>query len=608
MSNYAQNRQWIDSIRRNVSSLNFRRFPVALVTLCFILWFTCFFELGRVDLIDLVDEGLYSSVARQMVETGDWITPRVGTVAIFDKPPLMYWSQAVFMRLLGFTPFAARLPSSIAASLTALLLYYWAKKKGISQAGWLAAVFYVLCPLTALGLARLSMMDSILTLWLTLAVIGWIEGYQGNRKGYLLMAAAVGLATMTKGIIGILLPGAGFLVWLLIRRDWQEFRRFPWLIALCIFILLVFPWHFAAWQINGDEFFQEYIMRHHVQRFLGQGYTNTGSDLLYKNNLLLHNLPFWYYLPVTFLVMFPFSVFVPAAWWRGLRAWRSEKRSLDCAMSIWVLWTIIVIGFFSVASSKLPSYVLPALPALVLLAAWRLDSIWQTKKRLSITESIILCIAGGLLGIITLVSGILGWQWREQPFPPSQWAKGVGRLFNWKESQNVDVLWQQLLPITALAPYWILLGAMLLICLISFVIYWRDPPKMVFTTILMGMVMMFVLVHAQLPLWAGYWTPRKQLGQLTLPALQKQEPLVLYSLKKPQATSLRFVLGHNEQIIETYEPEILQSVLREKGRGYVLTVKDASLPALPGKFQQEATGGKWILWRYDDTNVQSKFH
>ena len=241
MSNTAQNHQWINSFRQKVSSLNLQRFPIPLISLCFIIWFICFFELGSVDLIDLVDEGTYSNVTRQMIETGDWITPRVGTNTFFDKPPLMYWCQAFFMRFLGFTPFAARLPSAIAAALTALLLYYWAKRNGVARVGWLAAVFYLLCPLTAFGLARFTMMDSLLTLWLTLAVIGWIEGYRGNRKGYLLMAAAIGLATMTKGIIGFLLPGAGFFVWLLIRRDWQEFRKFPWITAFCIFVLLVFP-------------------------------------------------------------------------------------------------------------------------------------------------------------------------------------------------------------------------------------------------------------------------------------------------------------------------------------------------------------------------------
>jgi 4-amino-4-deoxy-L-arabinose transferase-like glycosyltransferase len=92
-------------------------------------------------------------------------------------------------------------------STFALLL---GKEKNIPQAGWLAAVFYVLCPLIALGLARISMMDSLLTLWFTLVVIGWIEGYRGNRKGYLLMAVAIALATMTKGIIGFCFPARDF--------------------------------------------------------------------------------------------------------------------------------------------------------------------------------------------------------------------------------------------------------------------------------------------------------------------------------------------------------------------------------------------------------------
>src|SRR2546428_7083841 len=171
MSNASYRRHWIDVERWKAAlPLTFRP-PIQLVVMIFILWLVCFYHLGTSDLIDRVDEGLYATAARQMIDSGDWVTPHVGPDIFFYKPPLTYWCQAFFIRFLGPTPLAARLPSAIAAFLTALALYYWAKRKGAMRVGWLAATSYVLCPLLA-GLARVAMLDSLLTLWLTLTVIG----------------------------------------------------------------------------------------------------------------------------------------------------------------------------------------------------------------------------------------------------------------------------------------------------------------------------------------------------------------------------------------------------------------------------------------------------
>ncbi|HEX8494063.1 MAG TPA: glycosyltransferase family 39 protein [Pyrinomonadaceae bacterium] len=284
MSVFNQNSQEISTASGTKDRVDFVRSKQPLIVMACVLSLVCFYSLNSVALIDLADEGIYATIARQMIDSGDWVTPRYGPTVFFYKPPLFYWCQALFIYLLGPTPLAARLPSAIAAFLTALALFFWARRKGMMRTGWLAAMLYVLCPLVALGLARVAMMDSLLTLFLTLAIIGWIEGYGGNRKGYLLMAAAMGLATMTKGMIGFLLPGAAFSIWLLLRRDWKALREVPWGYALCIFLLLVLPWHIAAWRANGNWFLQEYIIRQHVRRFLGEEFS-------------YHNAPFWYYLP-----------------------------------------------------------------------------------------------------------------------------------------------------------------------------------------------------------------------------------------------------------------------------------------------------------------------
>jgi 4-amino-4-deoxy-L-arabinose transferase-like glycosyltransferase len=558
-----------------------------LIVMALILLFVCFYGLNRVALIDPVDEGIYSTIARQMVESGDWVTPRYGTLPFFYKPPLLYWCQAVFIHVLGPTPLAARLPSAIAAFLTSLSLFYWARQKGAMRAGELAAILYIICPLVALGLARVAMMDSLLTLFLTLAVIGWIEGYNGKRKGYLLMAVGMGLATMTKGMIGFLLPGAAFSVWLLVRRDWNELRKVPWVSMLGIFMLLVLPWHLAAWRANGNWFLQEYVVRQHIQRFLGEDFRH-------------HAAPIWYYFPVLFFFAFPWSAFVPLAWWRSVRQWRSEKQSADCAMAMWAVWSAVVILFFSFSRSKLPNYVLPALPGLMLLVAWRLDVAWQAKRGLSIFEAIISAGLGLLLGLLLLMLGVSASGWQAQGGSPSWLAKKAGAILNWKEeSQGIDLLWQKLTVVTSLAPYLIVLGALLSLGSIMVLILWRQTSRAAGSAIMMSLALIVLGVHFGMPAWSSQTAaPLNALGQRTLPALERGEPLVMYALH-PKRPSLRYLLGHTGQIVETFSAESLQSVLKDAGRGYVLTAHDATLPPLPYPLWQEATAGRWVLWRYD---------
>ena len=559
-----------------------------LLALGLILWFVCFNGLSRVALIDLVDEGIYATIARQMVDSGDWVTPRLGQEIFFYKPPLTYWCQAVLIRTLGPTTLAARLPSAIAAFLTSLSLFLWARRRGFMRVGWLAAVMYALCPLLAVGLARVAMMDSLLTLCFTLSVIGWIEGYGGNGKGYLLMAAGMGLATMTKGLIGFLLPSAAFAAWLFVRRDGAALRRVPWVAGLSIFLALVLPWHLAAWWTHGNWFWQEYIVRQHVQRFMGQAFG--------------HNAPFWYYLPVLLAATFPWCAFFVVGWWRGWRrARRCEKESLDCAMAIWALWATVVFAFFSLSRNKLPQYVLPALPAFVLLAAWRLEMAWGAKRGLTAVEAFVFGVPCVLLGVLFMVVGLAGWQWRSQAAAPSRLAKTLGRLLNWEEqSQGFDMLWRKLGVITGLAPYWLLLGALLLLGSIVVIACWRHTARAAGATMLMSFGLVVLALQLAMPAWDNHHAAALgELAQRISPAMQTGEPLVIYDLLRKRA-SLRYMVGHSGQITETSSPDVLRGVLTDAGRGLVLTETNKTPPPLAlAHLRQESSAGEWTLWRYD---------
>jgi 4-amino-4-deoxy-L-arabinose transferase-like glycosyltransferase len=341
-----------------------------LVSLLAVVWVSCFSGLSNYALVDLVDEGAYATIARQMLTSGDWITLRIGPALYFGKPPLLCWTIAFFIKLLGPTTLAVRLPSALAVAFTSLILWWWMKQRGDELTGWLAAIFYALSPLAA-GLAHVTVSEAFLTLWLTIAVLGAIDGYRGSAGGYLLMAIAAALATMTKGVIGFLLPGAMLVFWLLWWRRLSDLRKPIIFAAIAIFLLLVLPWHIAEWRAQGETFLRVYFWENHFQRAAAGIYG--------------HGRPFWFYLPVLVCASFPFIIFFPRAWYDELKQlWR--KASGREITGMFFVWTTVVFLFFSASVSKLPDYILPVLPGAMMLVAARVSTLLRERRGLSRIE------------------------------------------------------------------------------------------------------------------------------------------------------------------------------------------------------------------------------
>lgn len=541
--------------------------PVALPVIA--LGMGCFFGLSAAGLFDL-DEGLYATAARQMVESGDWLVPRVGTGVFFDKPPLTYWLQAICMKVFGFTPLAARMPSALAATLTAVLIWQWAKRRGLERVGWLALLIYPLCPLT-MGLARQAIMDSLLTLWFTLAVIGWIEGYTRDRRWYLLMAAGAGLATMTKGLIGLLLPGGALVLWILLRRDWAELRRIPWLPALGIYLPIVLPWHLAVWRAAGDLFVREYIIHHHIQRFLGKDFG--------------HVAPFWFYIPVLLVGMYPWSAFAPIVSWQAFSRWRGEREKTRCAWAMWAFWALVVVVFFSLSRSKLPGYVLPAVPAFALLIALRLHALWKVPNGLRPGEAGLMGFTGLVLSAVFALVGVLGWQWQGQRTPVL-----MGKSVPTDVAQAV----------THMAPFALMIGALFLVSVVVLFARWSSTPRVTGAAILFGLLFAFLVGHDGLPRWNAYdIEPLHRLGRSLVPALEQGKSVVIYAFE-PSRPSLRFIMGHPQQVTEPGTPEELRRVLQGTSGGYILAERRNPPPAdLPCRLATEREAGRWVLYRCD---------
>ncbi len=348
--------------------------PVLLVMAACVLAF--FWRLGSYGLFDL-DEGLYVEAAREMNLTGDFVTPRVNGIEFFEKPPLVYWQSALSQRVLGKTEFAARLPAAGASAILAVLVLLFGSRFFGAQAGLLAGLSYALAPLV-FGAGRQLTMDAVLSLWITAALFAFFQGYTSSDKragSWLsLFWACCGFGTLAKGAPGIVIPLAVVAVFLMFAEGAAAgFRRLftgtRMLIGIPLFLLIVVPWHVAAWQANGSAFVDEYVIRQHLGRF-------RGGDTA-------HRAPFWFYVPVFFLLFFPWSFFtIPALFERGARKDGVSRNPTELAKLLCRVWFALVFIMFSVSGSKLISYILPLFaPAALLGADWAVRAAAMKERR-----------------------------------------------------------------------------------------------------------------------------------------------------------------------------------------------------------------------------------
>jgi 4-amino-4-deoxy-L-arabinose transferase-like glycosyltransferase len=322
--------------------------------------FLFFYGLGQFGLIG-ADEPRYAQVAREMLERHDWITPTLGGEPWLEKPPLYYWQAMMVYRIVGVNDWAARLPSAIDATLLVLAVYFFLRRfrRGSEVDGALIAASCV----GVAGYARAASMDMALAAAFTMGMLGWWAWRETGKRVYL--AAFYGLmalGTLAKGPIAPFLAFLVIVVYAAAAREVRVILKTVWLPGIVLFCGVAVPWYFAV-QSRHPEFFREFIVEHNLGRF--------------SKNLYHHTEPFWYYLPVTALALLPWTVFTTAAFVRPLRTWWAKRKSIapsesepELQFSIYLCgWLIVPVLFFSISQSKLPGYILPAIPAAALLLA-----------------------------------------------------------------------------------------------------------------------------------------------------------------------------------------------------------------------------------------------
>ncbi len=533
--------------------------------------------LNVIGLFDL-DEGFYASVARTMVETGDWLTPRIGDAVFFDKPPLLYWLQAMCMQLLGFTPTAARLPAALSIALTAGLLWWWASRYGMTRVGWVAALLLLLSPI-GVGIARQGIMDGPLTLLQTAAVLAAAAGVMSNRRWFLVFAACSALALLTKGLIGVLLPCAAVLCWTGWRKDWKRLAGMPWLGAAVVFLAIALPWHLAIYQQHGAAWFDEYIIRQHLARFKGAEFG--------------HVAPFWTYIPILWFGLFPWSTLTPAAWWRRIAAGRRTDDPGVACVAMLAVWALVVFVFFSISRSKLPGYIMPAVPALAVCAAYRLVNDWGRRRSISALETGLLGFSGMAAALVFTTVGALGLTWAAQV--PKQF---LGKPL----PANV------LEPVIAMAPFALMLAAWCLLTSLMMAVRRDAIPRMTGAMFLAGFVLPILFITFGFPAWNAYdIAPLHRLASQGRDlALKHRTPMAVYDLH-PGRPSVLFVtgayladdiLGGAQSVLGIDNTEQLTDLLKRSPNRSALVLADLNNePQVKGyTLTETARSGRWGLW------------
>lgn len=332
--------------------------------------FLFFYGIAQFGLIG-ADEPRYAQVAREMLERTDWVTPTLGGRVWLEKPPLYYWQAMIVYSLFGVSDAAARIPSAIDATLMVVAVYLFFRRfrPGVEVD---AALITASCA-GIIGYARAASMDMPLTSAFVIGMLAWWAWRESGKRPYLaafFVLMAVG--TLAKGPVAPFLAAVVIVCYSLAVREGGLIFRTAWLPGILLFLVVAAPWYVAV-QVRNPQFFREFILEHNLARF--------------STNLYHHPEPFWYFVPVLLLSLVPWIVFVVAAFAHSIRAWRAEPgadRDFELGFRLFTCgWLIVPLLFFSISRSKLPGYILPAVPAGGILLADYLRQQLQEQSALS---------------------------------------------------------------------------------------------------------------------------------------------------------------------------------------------------------------------------------
>ena len=328
---------------------------ILLLTIIYVLlWF------GTMNYRHLIpsDEGRYAEMAREMLVTGDWVTPRYNGYKYFEKPPLQVWATAATFQAFGIGDWQARLWTALTGFLTILAIGFTGARIYNPRAGWIAALVLASSPMWVIS-GHFNSLDMGLSAFLVAALCSLLLAQTSHNKTssrnwmwacWVFMA----LATLSKGLIGAAIPAMVFIAYSISAWDWKIWTRLRLFSGIVIYLLITAPWFVLIAQRN-PEFLEFFFIHEHLQRFTQDTHSRTG--------------PIYYFAPLLIIGALPWVLQIPGS---IAQAWQERRREFSSGWLL-VCWFAIIFTFFSVSHSKLPGYIIPIFPALALLTGSRLD-------------------------------------------------------------------------------------------------------------------------------------------------------------------------------------------------------------------------------------------
>ncbi len=334
------------------------------------------------------DEGRYAEIPREMVVTGDWLTPRLDGIKYFEKPALQYWLTAAAYDAFGIRQWTARLWPALAGFLGVLFIGYIGLRLDGPRLGLYSAAALGGCVWYVLN-AHILTLDAGLTFWMSVGMGGLLLAQRGaatarEERAWMLVAwSALALAVLSKGLIGVVLPGASLVIYSLLTRDWAVWLRLHLAAGLLLFAVIAAPW-FIAVSLAHPGFFHFFFIREHFERFLTNEHHREGA--------------WWYFIPIFVGGILPWLTVLA---WTARRMWTgaiAQSNGFNWQRYA-LVWSAFIFVFFSASGSKLPSYILPIFPALALAIGGQLATL-SARTLIWLTLPLVVLVGAGTLAMV----------------------------------------------------------------------------------------------------------------------------------------------------------------------------------------------------------------
>ncbi len=321
---------------------------VAIVSIIII-----FSNLGGIPLLD-PDEPVYAETPKEMITFNEFVSPRIYGEYWYDKPPMYYWLVAASYKVFGISEFSARFPSAFLGVLCTLVVYFAGRRLFNERAGIVGALVLT-TSIEFFYLGKAAVTDMTLLLFLSLSLLAFID------KKYYWAYFFAALATVTKGPIGLLFPGAIVFSYILVTRNWALLKAMSIPSGLVLYALVALPWYIAMYQIHGNPFIETFLGFHNMTRFTSPEHPE--------------GVLWYYYIPVLMVGFFPWTAIMFQSMWASLR--KSKK---DFSVLVFLnCWAVVIFMFFTFSQTKLVSYILPMYPPLAMIVGWYIDRLWTQK-------------------------------------------------------------------------------------------------------------------------------------------------------------------------------------------------------------------------------------